>query len=80
LLAAIHRDTVTLMLDKGSAALANTLELEKAGVGWISALPWNQAPVELRDKSAEQLPACGAAHPGDQPLAVGFIRSRSSLL
>src|ERR1039458_619911 len=37
----IARDTVTLVLDKGSAALANTLELEKAGVGWISALPWN---------------------------------------
>ena len=53
----IARDTVTLVLDKGSAALANTLELEKAGVGWISALPWNQAPVELRDRSVEQLPA-----------------------
>jgi len=33
---------VTLVLDKGSAALANTLELEQAGVGWISALPWNR--------------------------------------
>jgi hypothetical protein len=32
------------VLDKGSAALANTVELEQAGVGWISALPWNQAP------------------------------------
>jgi len=31
----IVRDSVTLVLDKGSAALANTLELEKAGVGWI---------------------------------------------
>lgn len=60
----IARDTVTLVLDKGSAALANTLELEKAGVGWISALPWNQAPVELRDKSVEQLPGCSDAHPG----------------
>jgi hypothetical protein len=28
----IARDTVTLVLDKGSAALANTVELEKAGV------------------------------------------------
>ena len=54
----IARDTVTLVLDKGSAALANTLELEKAGVGWISALPWNQAPAELRDRDVEQLPAC----------------------
>lgn len=60
----IARDTVTLVLDKGSAALANTVELEKAGVGWISALPWNQAPAELRDKSVEQLPACSEARPG----------------
>jgi hypothetical protein len=60
----IARDSVTLVLDKGSAALANTLELEKAGVGWISALPWNQAPAELRDRSLEQLPACGSSQPG----------------
>src|ERR1700692_4896816 len=46
----IARDSVTLVLDKGSAALTNTLELEKAGVGWISALPWNQAPRELGDR------------------------------
>ncbi len=51
----IGRDTVTLVLDKGSAALANTLVLEQAGVGWISALPWNQAPAELRTRDVEQL-------------------------
>src|ERR1700689_1324294 len=50
----IARDSVTLVLDKGSAALANTLELETAGGGWISALPWNQAPAELRDRSVGQ--------------------------
>src|ERR1022692_1881407 len=60
----IARDTVTLVLDKGSAALANTLELDPAGVGWISALPWNQAPAELRDRNVEQLPVCGSAQPG----------------
>jgi hypothetical protein len=60
----IARDSVTLVLDKGSAALVNTLELEKAGMGWISALPWNQAPAELRDRSVEQLPACGSSQPG----------------
>jgi hypothetical protein len=60
----IARDSVTLVLDKGSAALVNTLELEKAGVGWISALPWNQAPAGLRDRSVEQLPACGSSQPG----------------
>jgi len=58
------RDTITLVLDKGSAALANTLELEQAGVGWISALPWNQAPEELRERPVEQLPPMGSRQPG----------------
>jgi transposase len=58
----IAPDTVTLVLDKGSAALANTLELEKAGVGWISALPWNQAPQELR--SSQQLTPLSSQEPG----------------
>jgi hypothetical protein len=54
----IAPDTVTLVLDKGSAALANTLELEQAGVGWISALPWTRrrpscAPARTAD-SAQQ--------------------------
>jgi transposase len=60
----IARETVTLVLDKGSAALANTVALEEAGVGWISALPWNQAPAELRSRATEQLPACSSAQPG----------------
>src|SRR5580693_3776136 len=58
------RETVTLVLDKGSAALANTVALEEAGVGWISALPWNQAPAELRSRALEELPACSSAQPG----------------
>ena len=52
------------MLDKGSAALANTVALEEAGVGWISALPWNQAPAELRSRVLEELPVCSSAQPG----------------
>ncbi len=60
----IARETVTLVLDKGSAALANTVDLEEAGVGWISALPWNQAPAELRSRATEELPACSSAQPG----------------
>src|ERR1700685_1660616 len=60
----IARETVTLVLDKGSAALANTVALEEAGVGWISALPWNQAPAELRRRATEELPACSSAQPG----------------
>ena len=49
----IARDAVTLVFDKGSAALANTVELQEAGVGWISALLWNQAPVAFRERAAE---------------------------
>ena len=60
----IGRETVTLVLDKGSAALANTVQLEEVGVGWISALPWNQAPAELRSRAVEELPACSSAQPG----------------
>jgi transposase len=60
----IARETVTLVLDKGSAALANPVALEEAGVGWISALPWNQAPAELRSRATEELPTCSSAQPG----------------
>jgi transposase len=60
----IARETVTLVLDKGSAALANTLALEQAGVGWISALPWNQAPEQLRERPAGELPALSSAQAG----------------
>ena len=60
----IARDTVTLVLDKGSAALANTVALEEARLGWISALPWNQAPAELRSRAVEELAVCSSAQPG----------------
>jgi transposase len=69
----IGRDTVTLVLDKGSAALANTLELQQAGVGWISALPWNQAPAELRARDAEQLSPCSGALPGIRAAAEPHV-------
>jgi len=67
------RDSVTLVLDKGSAALANTLELEQAGVGWISALPWNQAPEGLRERSVEELPALSSGQPGVRAAAERLI-------
>ena len=60
----IARDTVTLVMDKGGASLANTVQLEEAGVGWISALPWNQAPAQLRERDVEQLPPCSSEQPG----------------
>src|SRR6201997_1037340 len=60
----IAPETVSLVLDKGSAALANTLALEQAGVSWISALPWNQAPVEFRSRGVEELTPLSSAQPG----------------
>src|SRR6202158_2036662 len=69
----IARDTVTLVCDKGSAALANTVELQEAGVGWISALPWNQAPAAFRERAVEQLPICSSAQPGVRAAAEKLL-------
>ena len=69
----IARDTVTLVVDKGSAALANTLELERAGVGWISALPWNQAPEEFRERPVEKLLALSSSQPGVRAAAERMV-------
>jgi transposase len=68
----IPRDTVTLVFDKGTAALANTLLLEESGVGWISALPWNQAPPSLRERAAEEIPPC-PDHPSVHAVAEKHI-------
>lgn len=62
----IARDRVTLVFDKGSAALYNTLALEESGLGWISALPWNQAPAELRETQLEKFTALSSAQAGVQ--------------
>lgn len=62
----IARDSVTILLDKGSAALANTLVLQEAGVGWVSALPWNQPPESLRECPCEKLVPLGGTHLGLQ--------------
>lgn len=69
----IERETVTLVLDKGSAALANTVALEEARLGWISALPWNQAPAEFRSRAVEQLPLCSSAQPGVRAAAEKIL-------
>ena len=69
----IERSTVTLVFDKGTAALDNTLALEQAGVGWISALPWNQGPTDLRQRPVEELPACSSDHPGVRAAAETAI-------
>jgi transposase len=67
----IAPQSVTLVLDKGSAALANTLELEQAGAGWISALPWSQAPVQLR--SSQQLTPLSSQEPGVSAAAATTV-------
>jgi len=69
----IERSTVTLVFDKGTAALDNTLLLKEAGVGWISALPWNQAPAELREREIEKLPLCSSDQPGVHAVAERAI-------
>ena len=70
---AIPPETVTLVFDKGTAALANTVLLKQAGLGWISALPWNQAPAEFRQRAVETLPACSSALPGVQATAEKLL-------
>jgi transposase len=65
----IERSSVTLVFDKGTAALNNTLLLNEAGVGWVSALPWNQAPPQLRERPVEELPLCSSEHPGVHAVA-----------
>jgi transposase len=69
----IARQTVTLVLDKGSAALANTVALEEAQLGWITALPWNQAPAEFRSRAVAQLPVCSSAQPGVRAAAEKIL-------
>jgi transposase len=69
----IAPQTVTLVFDKGTAALANTVLLEEARLGWISALPWNQAPAEFRQRAVEALPACSSAQPGVQAAAEKLL-------
>jgi transposase len=69
----IPPETVTLIFDKGTAALANTVLLEEAGLGWISALPWNQAAAEFRQRPVEALPACSSAQPGVRAAAENLL-------
>jgi len=69
----IARDSVTLVFDKGGAALANTVQLDEAGVGWISALPWNQAPAAFRERSVDQLTPSSSALPGVRTAAEKLL-------
>jgi transposase len=62
------RDTVTLVMDKGAAALATTVAATEAGFGWIAGLPWTQAPADLRARDVEDLSVIATA-PGVRAIA-----------
>lgn len=62
--AQIPRSDVTLVFDKGSASLLNALELEQSQLGWVSAVPWNQAPQQLRGMPLGRFQSCGPELPG----------------
>ena len=69
--AGLPRESVTLVMDKGSAALANTLELQDSGLGWIAALPWDQAPDSLRSRPVGDLQPL----PGEPGVSIGAERT-----
>ena len=69
--AGIPRATVTLTMDKGSAALDNTLTLDRSGLGWVAALPWNQAPAALRQRPLPEIPVLEQS--GVQAVAERFV-------
>jgi transposase len=62
----IPRQSITLVFDKGSAALYNTLALDESALGWICALPWNQAPKDFREAPLDQLTPLSSDQPGVQ--------------
>ena len=69
----IARETVTLVFDKGSSALYNTLALDQSDMGWISALPWNQAPPEFREMPLEKLKYLTSDQPGVQAAGAKLL-------
>jgi transposase len=69
----IARDTVTMVFDKGSAAFYNTLDLDQSGIGWISALPWNQAAPEFREMPLEKLKPLTGDQPGVQAASAKLL-------
>ena len=60
------------MLDKGHAALANTLKLERQGLHWITALPSHQASPQLHERTLDELSALGP-----QPMQHTYVTTKS---
>lgn len=71
--AGIPRRNVTVTIDNGSAALDDIPALERSGLGWIMALPWHEAPPELRQRPLQELAPVGSTHPGVQTMAERCI-------
>ena len=71
--AGIPRDNVTVTIEDGSAALDDMPALERSGLGWIAALPWHDAPPELRQRPLQELAPVGSTHPGLQAVAERCI-------
>ena len=53
------------MFDRLGGTL-NTLALDESGLGWICALPWNQAPKDFREAALDQLTPLSSDQPGVQ--------------
>ena len=71
--AGIPRGNVTVTIEDGSAALDDMPALERSGLGWIAALPWHEAPPELRQRPLQHLAPVGSTHPGVQVAAERCI-------
>lgn len=60
----VPRSGVTFVFDKGTASFDNTIALDFEQVGWIQAVPWDQAPKGFREREASQLQPLGPRFPG----------------
>jgi len=49
------------------------VQLEEAGLGWISTSPWNQAPAALRERRTEELLLCKAEQAGVRAVAEKML-------
>ena len=49
------------------------MQLEEAKVGWIAALPWNQAPAAFRERPVAELLPCSSAQPGVRAAAEKLL-------
>src|SRR5881628_3442941 len=58
--------TTEVYTSVNTLSLHDALPIYESGMGWISALPWNQAPKEFREIPLDQLAALSSEQPGIQ--------------